>query len=255
MMPFAVDDAFAASVATRTGRLLLALRARCAGLPAEQLARQGDLAAHQYLVAELARQQPDDAVLSEEAADDPQRLSADRVWIVDPLDGSREYGEGRRDWAVHVALFEASGIRAGAVALPARDMTWSTCSPFEAVRPVAPRRPIVVVSRTRPAAEAALVVHTVGGELLPMGSAGAKAMAVVFGEADVYVHSGGQHEWDLAAPTAVATAADCHVSRLDGSPLQFNQAHPWLPDVLICRRDLASPILAALEDARRAGGS
>jgi 3'(2'), 5'-bisphosphate nucleotidase len=242
------DDATAHLLASQAGRLLLALRARAssAGLRAEELRREGDRLAHQFLVEELGRLQPHDAILSEEARDDRRRRAVARVWIIDPLDGTREFAEcDRTDWAVHVALVDHGQLRAGAVALPARQFTCSTRSPPSPLRRTG-GPPCVLVSRTRPAAEADLVAAAVGGQVEPMGSAGAKTVAVIVGEGDVYVHSGGQHEWDLAAPAAVALAAGLHVSRLDGSPLRFNQPHPWLPDVLICRPELAPPILAAL---------
>ncbi|HEX7444230.1 MAG TPA: 3'(2'),5'-bisphosphate nucleotidase CysQ, partial [Acidimicrobiales bacterium] len=190
-----------------------------------------------------------DAVLSEEGRDDPARLTAARVWIVDPLDGTREFGEPpRTDWAVHVALVVAGRPVAGAVALPALGLTLGTRpapSPLPPL-PASPYTPRVIVSRSRPPAAATWLAEHLGGELVPMGSAGAKAMAVVRGEADVYAHSGGQFEWDSCAPVAVAAAAGLHVSRLDGSPLRYNNADPYLPDLLICRRELADASLQAL---------
>jgi 3'(2'), 5'-bisphosphate nucleotidase len=242
------DDATAHLLARQAGQLLLALRARArrAGLAAERLGHEGDRRANDFLLARLGDLYPDDAVLSEESADDPRRLVARRVWIIDPLDGTREFAEpGRSDWAVHVALVDDGVLRVGAVALPARGFTCSTRDPRSPIARV-DGSPRVLVSRTRPAAEAELVAAAVGGQLQPMGSAGAKTVAVIVGDADVYIHSGGQHEWDLAAPAAVALAAGLHVSRLDGTPLRFNQPEPWLPDVLICRVDLAGPILTAL---------
>ena len=185
-------------------------------------------------------------MLSEEAPDDRRRLDARRVWIVDPLDGTREFGEVERtDWAVHVALVEDGELAAGAVALPAQGITFSTAAP----PPCAAydgRPPRIAVSRTRPAAEAQTIAELLEGELVPMGSAGAKAMAVVSGEIDVYVHSGGQYAWDSAAPVAVAAAAGLHTSRADGSPLVYNAESSWLPDLLICRPELADGVLGAL---------
>jgi 3'(2'), 5'-bisphosphate nucleotidase len=196
-------------------------------------------------MARLKEMHPEDAVLSEEGVDDPVRLGAARVWIVDPLDGTREFGEPpRTDWAVHVALVIRGGPVAGAVALPARGLVLSTASPPRL--PPAVERARVVVSRTRPPASAQQLVNALHAELVPMGSAGAKAMAVVLGDADIYAHSGGQYEWDSAAPVAVAASAGLHVSRLDGSPLRYNQRDAWLPDLLICRPELAQPVLAAL---------
>ncbi|HWL48015.1 MAG TPA: 3'(2'),5'-bisphosphate nucleotidase CysQ, partial [Sphingomonadaceae bacterium] len=187
-------------------------------------------------------------VLSEEEADDPARCLASRVWIVDPLDGTREYSEGRDDWAVHVALAVDGKPRVGAVALPGLGQTLSSASPPPPLPPRAGRTPRLLVSRSRPAAQALAVAERLGAETVAMGSAGAKAMAVVRGEADIYLHAGGQYEWDNCAPVAVAQAAGLHASRLDGSPLTYNHANPWLPDLLICRKDDAGPILALLRE-------
>ncbi|MFN2607703.1 MAG: 3'(2'),5'-bisphosphate nucleotidase CysQ [Acidimicrobiales bacterium] len=239
------DHLLAARTASDAGRLLLELRAG-ATEGGERLGRTADRSSHELLVSELGAADPSARVLSEEAdTDDPSRLDAERVWIIDPLDGTREYTEpGRDDWAVHVALVEGGQLVAGAVALPARAMTLSTGS--AAAPPVARRaRPVVVVSRSRPPAAAAEVARSLGAELRPMGSAGAKAMAVVLGEADAYVHAGGQYEWDSAAPVAVAAATGLHTSRLDGSPLRYNQRDPWLPDLVVCRPELADRVLAA----------
>jgi 3'(2'), 5'-bisphosphate nucleotidase len=203
----------------------------------------GDRASHEWLMTELAVRFPDDAVLSEEGKDDPARLDSRRVWIVDPLDGTREFGEPPRvDWAVHVALAVDGVVAAGAVALPAEGTTLGTARP-PVLPPAPPRAPRILVSRSRPTEHASRLARHIGGELVAMGSAGAKAMAVVRGQADVYAHSGGQYEWDSAAPVAVAAAAGLHVSRLDGSPLRYNQPNPWLPDLLICRPDLAGAII------------
>jgi 3'(2'), 5'-bisphosphate nucleotidase len=185
-------------------------------------------------------------VLSEEAPDDPRRLRAERAWIVDPLDGTREFGESERtDWAVHVALVEHGELAAGAVALPARRLTLSS-DPAPPPAPPVERTPRIVVSRSRPPVEAELVAERLRATLVPMGSAGAKAMAVVTGEADLYLHAGGQHVWDSAAPVAVAAAAGLHASRVDGSPLAYNAESTWLPDLLICRPELAPAVLAVL---------
>jgi 3'(2'), 5'-bisphosphate nucleotidase len=238
------DHALAAQLATAAGDLLL--RVRVEGLGGSELKDEGDRRANELLLARLAELRPGDAVLSEESADSPARLTADRVWIIDPLDGTREFSEGDRpDWAVHVALVVDGELAAGAVALPAQGRTLSTADVPTA--PVAGDGPIrLLVSRTRPSEHATALAVELGAELVPMGSAGAKAMAVVTGAADVYAHSGGQYEWDSAAPVAVAAAAGLHVSRLDGSPLRYNQPDPWLPDLLVCRPDLAGAVLAAL---------
>src|SRR5918994_1853892 len=248
-MPGATSDdhALAASLATDAGRLLVDLRGKrsAEGISGKPLGREGDARAHELLAARLAELRPGDAVLSEEGVADPARLSAERVWIVDPLDGTREYGEiPRTDWAVHVALVVDGVAVAGAVALPGRDLTLATDPPPPAPPAWAgPAR--VLVSRSRPPVEATRVAEALGGELVPLGSAGAKTMAVVLGEADVYAHSGGQYEWDSAAPVAVAAAAGVHVSRLDGSPLVYNRPDPYLPDLLICRPELAERVIAA----------
>ena len=257
------DGRLAAELAERAGTLLLGLRAG-GGDPGD-LRKAGDRLSHEFLAAELAARRPGDAVLSEEGRDDLARLSADRVWIVDPLDGTREFGEeGRTDWAVHVALWERGGGReargrgqadrgeltAGAVALPAQGQTLSTATP--------PKVPTVngdagigeqlriVVSRTRPPAFLERLHEETGVTLVPMGSAGAKAAAVMLGEVDAYVHAGGQYEWDSAAPAAVALAAGLHASRLDGSALRYNQPDPVLPDILICPVVLAESLLEAI---------
>ncbi len=235
-------------LATAAGEVLLVLRAAAAAgrVGSEALRDTADALSNRLLLDALAVTHPDDAVLSEEAADDKARLDARRVWIVDPLDGTREYGEaGRSDWAVHVALWQDGALAAGAVALPALGVTFSTAVPVEL--PAHPGGPVrLVVSRTRPPAEAEAIRDALDGELVPMGSAGAKAMSILRGEADVYAHGGGQYEWDSAAPVAVASAAGLHVSRLDGSPLVYNSANPYLPDLLICRPEFAEAVLEVM---------
>lgn len=242
------DHALAARAATATGEALLSLRAELfAGDTHPMLmGDEGDRFAHDLLVELLARDAPGDAVLSEEGRDDLARLVAERVWIVDPVDGTREFSEpGRTDWAVHVALTIGGQAVAGAVALPARGLTLGT-DPPPPPAPLWQGPPRLVVSRSRPPHEASVIANAIGGQLVPLGSAGAKAMAVVLGEAEVYAHAGGQYEWDNCAPSVVAEAAGLHVSRLDGSPLTYNHRDPWLPDLLICRPDLADQVLAAL---------
>lgn len=237
------DHADAARYARSAGEVLLALRADESRSP-WALGDAGDEVANRHLLEVIRREHPGDAVLSEESVDDRRRLEADRVWIIDPLDGTREYTEpGRTDWAVHVALWErAAGITAAAVALPALGIVCSTAAP--PVVPAVDGRPRrVVVSRTRAPAVARRVAAALDAEIVYLGSAGAKTMAVVLGHVDAYVHAGGQYEWDSAAPTAVARAAGLHASRLDGSPLRYNQASPWLPDLVVCRPELTSAIL------------
>ena len=243
------DDLLAAGLAAEAGRRLLALRER-GGEPGA-LRREGDRLSHEFLAAELARHRPGDGLLSEEGRDDPARLAARRVWIVDPLDGTREFGEpGRTDWAVHVALWADGELTAGAVALPAQGKVLSTAEPGAGVRARSlPGTLRLVVSRTRPPGFVARLAGETGAELIPLGSAGAKAAAVICGDADAYVHGGGQYEWDSAAPVAVATAAGLHASRIDGSKLVYNQAEPSLPDILICQAALASTLLGAISSA------
>lgn len=237
------DHEVAARLATEAGQLLLAVREELADATAAERKAAGDKRSHDYLMEALARERPDDAVLSEEGADDPVRLSAQRVWIVDPLDGTREFSElGREDWAVHVALWQSGALVAGAVALPAQGITLATPDP--APPPAHSGEPRIVVSRTRPPAVALQVRDQLNGTLVEMGSAGAKVAAVIQGLADVYVHSGGQYEWDSAAPVAVARAAGLHTSRIDGSPLEYNRADPLLPDLVVCRPEYADAVLA-----------
>jgi 3'(2'), 5'-bisphosphate nucleotidase len=235
------DHQLAYDLAVSAGELLLELRTT--GLTGRDLKDAGDSQAHVHLMAELARRAPDDGVLSEEGTADPARLTKERVWIVDPLDGTREYSEiPREDWAVHVALCINGVATIGAVALPARGMTLATGHDLPAPGPL-PDRPRLAVSRTRPAPHTPKLVERLDATLVPMGSAGAKAMAVVLGEVEVYAHSGGMYEWDSAAPVAVAAAAGLHVSRLDGSPLVYNREDPYLPDLLICRPEYADAVL------------
>jgi 3'(2'), 5'-bisphosphate nucleotidase len=241
------DHELSVDLATKAGKLLVNLRAtmEIEGAWPEEIMDAGDAAAHRFLMTELARFRPDDAVLSEEGADDHRRLAARRVWIVDPLDGTREYGEpGRSDWAVHVALWEDGRLAAGAVTLPATGMAFCT-DPPPPVPEVPERRPRMITSRFRAPYVAAVIAEAIGADAVRLGSAGAKAMAVVLGEADIYAHAGGMYEWDSAAPIAVAAAAGLHVSRIDGSPLIYNQPDPWMPDLLICRPELAAPALQA----------
>jgi 3'(2'), 5'-bisphosphate nucleotidase len=239
------DHVLARTLAGEAGDLLLTIRAKLdSGADPKALKDEGDLASHELLVQRLAELRPADGVLSEEGAADPARLDKERVWIVDPLDGTREFGEaGRSDWAVHVALTTGGVPTAGAVGLPALGVVLATDDPPPLAAPW-DGPPRLVVSRTRPPAIALELADRLGGQLVEMGSAGAKAMAVVRGDVDVYAHGGGQYEWDSCAPVAVAAATGLHVSRLDGSPLRYNQSDPWLPDLLICRPELVEQVLA-----------
>jgi 3'(2'), 5'-bisphosphate nucleotidase len=238
----AQDHELARDLAAAAGELLLALRGQ-EHADAAALRKAGDLSSHEFICAELARLRPADAVLSEEGKDNRARLAADRVWIVDPLDGTREFGEpGRTDWAVHIALWAGGELVAGAVALPAQGKVLSTADPIPVRNePGDPLR--LVASRSRPPLFVTELAEELGAELVPMGSAGAKAAAVITGEADAYVHAGGQYEWDSAAPVAVARAASLHTSRIDGSALRYNQADPYVPDILISPTALAPRLL------------
>lgn len=246
----ATDAEIATALAEGAGKLLLELREGLVLRGADQrtIKDAGDREAHLWLVDALAALRPDDGVLSEEGRDDRARLALDRVWIVDPLDGTREYGEGRSDWAVHVALSIGGEPAIGAVAQPGIGRVFSSGAP-DVVPPRDESQPIrMVVSRSRAPMITMLVAQRLGASYIEMGSAGAKAMAVVRGEADFYLHAGGQYEWDNCAPAAVALAAGLHASRVDGAPLRYNHADPWLPDLLVCRRELAEPILAIVHE-------
>jgi 3'(2'), 5'-bisphosphate nucleotidase len=282
-VPPATDGGFARWLAGRAGEMLLNLRQEMGFGDPDALRAAGDKLSHELIVEQLARWRPGDAVLSEEGIDDPLRLIADRVWIVDPLDGTREYGEaGRTDWAVHIGLWgrtsatlvESGGAQtemkgklkgwgrlvAGAVALPAAHSVLATDAPppYPPIpgpstpgpgpsAPGAAQSPIrLAASRSRPPAFLHTLAEDLGAELVPMGSAGAKIAAVIAGDVDAYVHAGGQYEWDSAAPVAVATATGMHASRIDGATLEYNQADPRLPDLVVCRKTLAPRLLAAI---------
>jgi 3'(2'), 5'-bisphosphate nucleotidase len=233
-------------LATRAGRLLLRVREESPDADGRALGARGDRESHALIMDALRREYPEDGILSEEGKDDEARLKKRRVWIVDPLDGTREFGErDRSDWAVHVALAVDGTTVVGAVAMPSIGRTFSTASPPALEpRPAGPLR--LVVSRTRPPSLVTALAEHLQSEIVPMGSAGAKTMSIVLGEADAYVHAGGQYEWDSAAPVAVASSAGLHVSRLDGSPLRYNQSNPYLPDQLVCRSEVAEKLLRAL---------
>ena len=238
------DHAFAAWAATVAGDLLTEVRGQ--GLEGKELKDAGDLAAHDLLMALCAAHRPDDAVMSEESKAsivNRDRLNASRVWIIDPLDGTREFSEPPRDdWAVHVALWQDGELTVGAVAQPGIETTFDTGHP-PIVPPRRAERPRIAVSRTRPPAFVEGLAEELGADLVPMGSAGAKVISVVRDVSDAYVHAGGQYEWDSAAPIAVARAAGLHTSRIDGSPLVYNQEDVMLPDLVVCRPELADAIL------------
>ncbi len=242
------DHEVARDLATEAGQQLLRLRARHGFDEPEVLRTLGDRISHEFLFSALGRLRPSDAVLSEEGVDDRARLGARRVWIIDPLDGTREFAEaGRTDWAVHVALWENGELAAGAVALPAQGSTLSTVDPpwLPEERP-SDQRLRITTSRTRPPEFVRRLATQLGAEVVPMGSAGAKVCAVLLGIADIYVHAGGQYEWDSAAPVAVARSAGLHTSRVNGAKLTYNEVDPSLPDILVCRPELSSMLLASI---------
>ncbi|WP_311269497.1 3'(2'),5'-bisphosphate nucleotidase CysQ [Sphingobium sp. WCS2017Hpa-17] len=245
------DGDLASHLAQVAGQILIDVRS--SGLfSAKALGKAGDQTANQFLVHALREVRGDDGLLSEEEKDNPARLDQSRVWIVDPVDGTREYGEERADWAVHVGLAIDGEPVLGAVALPGLDGGTVLRSDRPIPVPPAPDTLRMVVSRTRPAKEAVEVAERLGAELVPMGSAGAKAMAIILGQADIYLHSGGQYEWDSMAPAAVALAHGLHASRIDGSPLVYNQADVYLPDLLVCRKEHAEQVLALIGEVAQA---
>ena len=235
------EHRLAEKLAAEAGRGLMALRARSSG--GKQLGKEGDRWSHHLLLRRLGEHVPDDAVRSEESEHTELVDGANRLWIVDPLDGTREFSEGREDWAVHVALALDGVAAVGAVALPALDTVLTTGAPPQLDEPETPPR--IVVSRTRPPEFVPDVAERVGAVTVEMGSAGAKIAAVIRGEAEIYVHAGGQYEWDSCAPVAVALAAGLHASRLDGSPLRYGQPEPWLPDLLVCHPSLTPSVMVA----------
>ncbi len=242
------DQHLASRVATEAGAMLVDLRDELVaeGIHYWDLKDEGDVAGHRYIMSALTSARPDDVILSEEAADNRRRLSAERVWIIDPIDGTNEFAEHpRHDWAIHIALWESGELTAASVALPTLGITFDA-SPAAVVPPSTRAKPLLVTSRSRNPYCAVMVANALGCDVARLGSAGAKAMAIVMGEADIYVHDGGMYQWDSAAPSAVAKAAGLHVSRIDGSPLKYNQESLWLPDFLVCRIELAEPALNAL---------
>ncbi len=242
------EDHFdAVRIAQEAGQALLELRRRLwdSGATGRSIASEGDRRAHELIVGRLLESHPADAVLSEEAVDRSDRLTRRRVWVVDPLDGTREFAEGRHDWAVHVALVVDHLPVVGAVAIPDDDLVLATGFPTTLPEPASGRLR-VVVSRSRPPKIARRLAEHLGAELVEMGSAGVKAMAVVRGQAEAYIHAGGQYEWDSAAPVAVAQTAGLHASRIDGSALEYNRSDVSLPDLLVCRAELASTMLEVI---------
>lgn len=245
-MSLKLDDVtLAQRIAAGAGAILKGVRSGGL-LRGHELGAAGDKLAQHWIASVLAAHRPDDGMLSEEAPDEvEERLSKDRVWIIDPLDGTREFSNGRLDWAVHISMVENGTPVVAAVAMPDLNRVWHTSNVRAVKGPYAKR---IVISRTRPPACADYVAHALGSELHPMGSAGAKGMSVLLGDADAYIHSGGQYEWDSCAPVGVALAAGLHCSRLDGSPLVYNQEDTYLPDLLICRKEIAGDILKAVAE-------
>ena len=247
------DHALAARIATETGTMLLALRQELddAGTYYWDMKDEGDFAAHRFIADLLRRTRPDDVVLSEEAVDDRRRLDAERVWIIDPIDGTSEFAEPPRwDWAVHVALWEKGQLAAGAVAMPSLGRVFATEPP----EPLPPRKndtPVIVMSRSRSPYSAVVTANSMDCLVARLGSAGAKTMAVLMGEADIYLHDAGMSQWDVAAPAVVAATAGLHVSHHDGSPIEFNRPGLWMEGILVCRPELADEVLRILAGNRR----
>ena len=239
------DAELAAHLARQAGKILLEIR-KSGQFEGKALGDAGDTQANDHLVQQIRKYRPDDGLLSEESRDSGERLGKDRVWIIDPVDGTREYSEGRDDWAVHVGLALKGKAEIGAVSLPGLGLVLRSDQPGDV--PSRPEQPRMLVSRSRPAREAVEIAKMLDAELVPMGSAGAKAMAVVRGEAEIYLHSGGQYEWDNCAPVAVALAHGLHCSRINGSPLVYNNRDTYLPDLLICHRQDADKILQLVKD-------
>lgn len=241
------DDDLATELAREVGKRLVTHREQEVenGTTVWRLKDSGDMVAHDFLMEAFRALRPNDSVLSEEGADDRKRLQAQRVWIVDPLDGTQEYGEGRADWAVHIALWEKGQLTSGAVSLPSIDTVFST-NPPSPIPPKEGAKPRLVTSRNRAPYAAILVAEGLDCDAYRLGSAGAKTMSILMGEADIYVHDGGMHQWDSAAPAAVALAAGLHASRIDGSPLEYNGPDTWLPDFFVCRPEYTDAILHAI---------
>lgn len=244
---FSSDVKLARYIVESAARELVTIREARGTDDDKALKDAGDAGAQAHIADLLIEHRPDDAVLSEEAKDSPARLSADRVWIIDPLDGTREYSEGRDDWAVHVALWENGELTVGAVALGGPDTVLTSADGLATIEPAPKLR--IAVSRSRAPELVTAVAAALDADLVPMGSAGVKVCATVRGDVDLYVHGGGQFEWDSAAPIAVARAAGFHTSRLDGSPMLYNQPDPYLPDLVVCAPELAPRVLAAIADA------
>ncbi len=254
-----IDRQLALDVSEKAAQNLLRIRREgfLKGESGRALSDVGDRISEEIIRSMIESERPDDAILSEEQmTEDQRRFYAERVWIIDPLDGSREFGtEANADWAIHVALWNRSqsdtnGFHEGKIALsvvtiPATGETytsfWTQKRDYDIETPIR-----IVVSNTRAPEWLSDLGAYLNVTLLPRGSAGVKAMEVVAGRADAYVHSGGQYEWDSAAPVGVSLAAGLHASRLDGTPLRYNQPDPYLPDLVICKKTLAPLLLEAI---------
>jgi 3'(2'), 5'-bisphosphate nucleotidase len=252
------DAAFAAEIAREAGNALLELRAGFGPVDSEErrlaLKDAGDEVAQGLLSQRLTAGRPGDAVLSEEAVDSDARLSADRVWIIDPLDGTDEYSQGRTDFAVHVALWTRGlGLTDAVVDVPALGEVWRTDAPRVVGALPAHRALRIVVSRSRPPAGLTRLLEDVsadlaaagiterGIEVANVGSVGAKLGEVMAGRAEAYLHPGGLNEWDLAAPQACAVAAGFVAL---GPDQAFNQMPPKAGPVLICHPALVEAFTA-----------
>ncbi|AWB82332.1 3'(2'),5'-bisphosphate nucleotidase CysQ [Corynebacterium yudongzhengii] len=231
-------------LAQGTGEILKGVRG-VGLLRGRDLGEAGDDLAQNWIARVLAQHRPDDGFLSEEAADNPERLSKDRVWIIDPLDGTKEFATGRQDWAVHIALVENGRPTHAAVGLPDLGVVFSSSDARHVEGPFARK---IIASRNRPPKVANHIAEKLGFTSEGFGSAGAKAMHVLLGDHDAYIHAGGQYEWDQAAPVGVALASGLHASRLNGEELRYNNRDTYIPDLLICRPELADDILSLASD-------
>jgi 3'(2'), 5'-bisphosphate nucleotidase len=252
------DLALARDLAARTGAraIDLARRGRWSG---RTLAELGDNAADGFLCGWLAAVRPNDAILSEETTDSRARLTAERVWIVDPIDGSKEYGSGGNEWAVQVALWVRGRLALGALALSgdgpvlagicgdSDDTLGGEATPVRGTTPE-PSRPRIIVSKNHTPKWAPDFAERLGGTIVTASGVGYKVARVLLGAADVYVHEGSikLYEWDTAAPEAVARAFGWNVSGLDGGELVYNRVPPTTGDFLVCRPASKTRCLEAL---------
>lgn len=263
------DSELSRDVAIEAGRLLLDLRATYGDLDpadvdtANRLRKEADRASHLLIADRISAARPDDVILSEEGKDDPARLVADRVWIVDPLDGTFEFGQGRSDFAVHIVLWvrdalSPTGARlvASTVELPAQGLTRTDIDTPDVSFALPTDRPIrIVASRSRapkwlPDAVAVLA-DRMGREVevIDVGSVGAKVNEILCGRADAYVHDTGFYEWDVAAPYAVAHRYGLHASHVGGEPIRFNQDPPYVTSLLVSIPTLLDDLTSVFAEA------